>query len=661
MKSTDHSATRRACGSLGYVGYSRAGCVTSALLAISSVATVLLPIGLLYDWVVADVQPYEQQEFWILMILVAAQCILFWLNAFLYFCCYLKQKEMLATQILRHCRRHEQLFSYWDRVQAHLWEYWLCYDLVLTELVKCAASVAVAAWILWDVTLLMLGTLLTMFIGCHFANMKFWTGMMRLDRGWVAFFEQRAFEWVRHRQLLQHYRRWTTVVSIGITLLNNMHAASVSQVRGFLYLFSRLFFMLTITLTGTVAPVLLVPLLTSASSISPKNLWMLSAMLALVVSSAGRIANSSGSFVLHKDRLRVLRAELQSNCALDLMIAPSEAVPAPEITRDINLSPIDRRHGDDLESISEDGGLTVSSAQASYSSSFGQEARMAQTYSPKDSIVLENVTVCQGQVVILHKICLTLPLGKRVAIIGPSGSGKTTLMETIIGLRPVTDGAIIFRTAKGDSTAKQKEVFSYVPAVSNAVIFRNESWRFNLLLERPVAAVISSSPTTDSSSIAENSKCERGDRFAEEAEEDTVNVRQMSEQLVNGSANTDKTISDLLRSLNFPEIDLSAPADRGLSQGETQRFLLSRAFLSGLPAVFLDEAFSALSADQRHALWVRTLHHFKTVFYICHDGLSLQEADVALFVIDGKVEVVDASMSSPHYWVQRMRKADGEG
>ena len=233
------------------------------LLAGLSVATVLLPIGMLYDWIVADVKPYEQDEFWILMVLVGVQCVLFWFNAFLYFNCFLKHKELLATEILKHCQSHEQLFSYWDRVQAHLWEYWICHEIVLYELTKGLLSFAVAAWILWDVTLIIIGILVTLFVVCHFANLTFWAGMMHLDRAWVSFFERRGFDWIRHRLLLKHYRRWATVVLLGTSLIHKMYTASADRIRGPLYFGSRMFFMFTMALTSTIAPLLIVPLLTS--------------------------------------------------------------------------------------------------------------------------------------------------------------------------------------------------------------------------------------------------------------------------------------------------------------------------------------------------------------------------------------------------------------
>lgn len=633
--------------------YSRAASASCIFMAGLAVATVLLPIGMLYDWVVDEIQPYEQDEFYILVGLVVLQCIGCWLNAYLQFICFLKHKELTAIDILKHCDSHEKLFSYWDRAQTHLWEYWNCYEIVLHEVTKGFIGVGVAAWILWDVTLIMIASLLTLLAVCHFANMKFYAGMLHLDRAWMIFFEQRVFDWVRHRVLLKHYQRWATIMSLGSRVLSDMYAASSAHLGGSLYFLSRIFFMLTVAFSGTIAPVLIVPLLTSPSSISPKDLWMLASLFSLVVSSAAKIAASSGSFVLHKDRLKVLREELQAS------MDQAEAMVTVKIDHIAlrNVGASNRSLGDD------------STAQGSSNSSSRHVSVDTSASSVNDGkgdgderIILKDVTVCNGDVTILNGINLVLPLGKKIAIIGPSGAGKTTLLETIIGLRPAKFGSITFPALKGQASAiKANELFSYVPAVSNAVIFRNETWRFNLLLERPVTALLSSNPDTAGlSSLLVTPTTGQEEYQSSEPRQAVACLRQMSQELLHGTSNTDDVILDLLGSFNFPAIDLNASADRRLSQGETQRFLLARSFLSGLPAVFLDEAFSALSVDQRHALWMRTLLQFKSVFYICHDGPSLQEADLALFVMEGKVEVVDTSINSNHYWVQRMRKADRE-
>ena len=62
---------------------------------------------------------------------------------------------------------------------------------------------------------------------------------------------------------------------------------------------------------------------------------------------------------------------------------------------------------------------------------------------------------------VLDQVNLTLPRGKRLGLIGPNGSGKTTLFHIIMGLLPISSGAIeIFgrpiKTEKEFQTIRQK-------------------------------------------------------------------------------------------------------------------------------------------------------------------------------------------------------------
>jgi len=46
-----------------------------------------------------------------------------------------------------------------------------------------------------------------------------------------------------------------------------------------------------------------------------------------------------------------------------------------------------------------------------------------------------------GPRVLVRDVDLVIERGERIALVGPNGSGKTTLMETIVGTRPLADGA----------------------------------------------------------------------------------------------------------------------------------------------------------------------------------------------------------------------------
>jgi len=60
------------------------------------------------------------------------------------------------------------------------------------------------------------------------------------------------------------------------------------------------------------------------------------------------------------------------------------------------------------------------------------------------SLVAQDLTVRMGSQVLLDHV--SFPIGERslVAVIGPSGAGKTTLLRALTGIRPATEGAVLY-------------------------------------------------------------------------------------------------------------------------------------------------------------------------------------------------------------------------
>jgi ABC transport system ATP-binding/permease protein len=60
------------------------------------------------------------------------------------------------------------------------------------------------------------------------------------------------------------------------------------------------------------------------------------------------------------------------------------------------------------------------------------------------SLVAQDLTVRIGNQVLLDHV--SFPIGERslVAVIGPSGAGKTTLLRALTGIRPATEGAVLY-------------------------------------------------------------------------------------------------------------------------------------------------------------------------------------------------------------------------
>lgn len=274
--------------------------------AIVNVASLLVSIDLLYDWVTAGVRPTTAANFWVQVALLIGQCVFFCLNSYCYYIVFLSHKRETAVLILKECKNHELLFSYWDRVQVHIWDYWSCYEVVIHEVARCALCIAVGLWLLWDVVLVVLSAVLCIEAVTHVIATIFYRGMTQ-DRDWAAFFERRAYDWVRCRQILQHYKRWEPLVNTGEALVNSISQQCVARLRTVLFVGSKASYMIAMVFTGTLAPVVIAPFMATPSAISPRALWMLSSVLRIHRghSSCCDCCDLFGSYRWHKGRFRV--------------------------------------------------------------------------------------------------------------------------------------------------------------------------------------------------------------------------------------------------------------------------------------------------------------------------------------------------------------------
>lgn len=65
-------------------------------------------------------------------------------------------------------------------------------------------------------------------------------------------------------------------------------------------------------------------------------------------------------------------------------------------------------------------------------------------------LTLENVNAGYGKSQILHSLSLNVDNGESVALLGRNGVGKTTTLRTIMGLTPISEGAILFDNTRLD-------------------------------------------------------------------------------------------------------------------------------------------------------------------------------------------------------------------
>jgi len=69
----------------------------------------------------------------------------------------------------------------------------------------------------------------------------------------------------------------------------------------------------------------------------------------------------------------------------------------------------------------------------------------------KQFLRLNNVHVSYGSIAVLKNINLTIEKGYFAAIVGVNGAGKTTLLTSIMGLRKIAKGSILFKGERIDN------------------------------------------------------------------------------------------------------------------------------------------------------------------------------------------------------------------
>jgi ABC-type Mn2+/Zn2+ transport system ATPase subunit len=84
---------------------------------------------------------------------------------------------------------------------------------------------------------------------------------------------------------------------------------------------------------------------------------------------------------------------------------------------------------------------------------------------------VENISVGYNGKVVLEKLSFQIPHGKRVAVVGPNGAGKSTLFKAMVGLLPLTSGAIHIH---GLPLGGHQHCVAYVPQREEV------DWRFPL-------------------------------------------------------------------------------------------------------------------------------------------------------------------------------------
>ena len=198
---------------------------------------------------------------------------------------------------------------------------------------------------------------------------------------------------------------------------------------------------------------------------------------------------------------------------------------------------------------------------------------------------------------LIEHLNLTVEPGQRIAIVRPTGSGKTTLINLLMRFYDTTHGKITIDGVdiRSISRANLREKFGMV---------LQETWlkegtiRENLLFANPDATE---------------------EEMVQAAR--TSHAHEFIKRLPNG-------------------YDTYIKGDDGsLSQGEKQLLCIARLMLALPPMLILDEATSSI--DTRTEMKIQeafqTMMEGRTTFVVAHRLSTIREADVILYMQDGKV------------------------
>lgn len=200
---------------------------------------------------------------------------------------------------------------------------------------------------------------------------------------------------------------------------------------------------------------------------------------------------------------------------------------------------------------------------------------------------------------ILKNLSLTIPAGKKVAIVGPSGCGKSTLLRLLFRSYDVQDGRILI----DDQDIRDVQLES---------------------LRKSIGVVPQDTPLF-------NDTVEHNIRYGQ--------IEASSDQVI--AAAERARIHDTIQ--RFPDGYATKVGERGLmiSGGEKQRLAVSRLLLKDPPLLFFDEATSALDTHTEQAL-MQNINGIlrekgRTSVFVAHRLRTIFDSDLIIVLKEGSV------------------------
>jgi ATP-binding cassette subfamily B protein len=197
----------------------------------------------------------------------------------------------------------------------------------------------------------------------------------------------------------------------------------------------------------------------------------------------------------------------------------------------------------------------------------------------------------------LEDFSLTIPAGKRVALIGPSGGGKTTLVRILLRLVDIQSGAILV-DGQNIASVTQNSLREQVTMVPQEPILFHRSLRDNIAYGKSDAT-----------------------------EDEIVTAAK--------AAHCHEFISEL------PDGYDTLVGERGvkLSGGQRQRVAIAMAILRNSPILILDEATASLDSESEGLIQdaLKNLMRGKTSIVIAHRLSTTRHADAIVVLEKGKI------------------------
>jgi len=198
---------------------------------------------------------------------------------------------------------------------------------------------------------------------------------------------------------------------------------------------------------------------------------------------------------------------------------------------------------------------------------------------------------------ILRGVSLTVPPGRKVAVVGPSGAGKSTLVRLLFRFYDV-DGGRILIDGQDIRQVTQDSLRSAIGIVPQDTVLFNDTIYYNILYGRPDAT---------------REEVERAARLAH--------------------------IHDFIVSL--PQGYETVVGERGLklSGGEKQRIAIARVLLKDPPIMIFDEATSSLDSQSEQAILaaLEDVARRRTTLVIAHRLSTVVDADEIVVLEGGRV------------------------